>query len=1681
MAVRHAARKCIFSVLCISILSLSGCAGSAAFIAGTNSAPSTGNPSGSTPGSGTSTVRAGFGGAVYGGQQPITGALVTLWAAGTTGSYGSGQTQVATAMTDSNGNFSFNVGNASPCTAGEYLYITSVGGNPGGGTNPDAALIAALPLPCNSGSLNGVPVTATANTYVVVNEVSTVASVTALQQFMNIVPGGNPAWGIGTPPANVTGMANAFTQVGLLENVGTGTSGTSTASSTISSVTYTTTITPDSSKLYTLANILAYCINSTGGNCSSLFSNTTPTGATAPTDTIQAMYYLATNAGAVNLPTSPAALVTADVTAQSPFQPYTANPTDWTVDVHWSGANGTTTTASVAIDASGNIWTSSLTSSATGLDVTEFNPAGQVMITPATTAPVVGGWNYSTCTTCTTPVSLGGTHTGDAIAIDTNGNAWAASWNGTANTISSQIELPVVEITPAGTASAYLIGNIPSTIAIDGSNNLYVGDEPTSNRYYESELQVTPTPAYSTFDQGTGRSTTYYWSSTIDEAGYVWPAINNGETSIPRITNTGAASTVGSTTALPAAVYYLVADASGNAWGSTTTTTSGNTGLEYINVSSSVVSPTVTQYAIGASGSPGTGTHPLGGGVYGPQGMAIDGSGNLWVVNSGSAGTGISELTPTNNGTALTPLSPSGTNVLGFLSGSTLSSPMGAAIDGSGNIWVKTKSGSNLYYLVGAASPVVTPISLEVKNGFLGERPGATETATVTSSLNFVASTTTNQARTATFTNTGTAAVRFNGMPQITGTNANEFTVSNSTCGATLAIGANCTVTVTFASSTAGTYSAVLSVNSNAVVTPASTMLTGSSATTAGTISLQAGTVPPSGPALAFGTVVAPTATSPQAVVLSNTGSTSMSLTLGITGTQINLFPEATTCGNSLAAGASCIVSFKFAPKVAGSYSAALNVTNDAGTGQGASMSGTATQFTINVNTSNPSAWVIDNGAITYNWNSSSGNLISWILDGYSDQLIDTNYASDGLYMDNTGTFWNYAVPTGGTAAAPVAACTYVGANVTGTTTCTQGTGSTPYFDWSLTYPDSVNSGNTYTFVQHWLVFPNDPGVHIYTELEHSAADGAANVGQMQWVFRDNTSIFTNQYEVNSGLGNLGVQDIPLPALAELNSTDPGRTTDMQNAVEDMHGFPDIPGAFGRYFETKYDNSGYAYLHQAHGLYGTSASSGTTYGVWSVFPSQEGLAGGPTKQQLWVTGNLDMVEVLSGHLDNPLNISTAAGAAYNRIVGPDYIHVNVLGPAYNQTGNTLATQADMYADAVSAGATYAPLYDNVAPLVAAGYVPSTGRGSVSIQVNGVTGSQHTAWAVLSDPATNFQVSYVGMQYWADISSTGTATFTGVVPGTYRLSVYVLGQWGEYRQDGIVVTVNSTTTVPAFSFQPESFGSSVFTIGVPDRSSHEFLHGHFVTTQNAHMVAGQDDREFWGNWNYWADFQANQGALIYYATPVGSNAASDYSTQWNYNHWGSSFDPTLFDPSNDTADGYSNYGNVFGNSIPTYVASLAGASGTNGVTTPIPAWQVYFATPSNISTYSSGYVDLSIAVACAEGSYVVSLNGHQLIWHETNGSDCMVRSGLSGYTQWFVMEWPISDLNQTPGGSNVITVSMSQVEGSSDDAWRMELSNTGANPSVTKWNDYTYVIGTGTPGTGAVNSSGEYNNDALPNP
>ncbi|WP_420237066.1 polysaccharide lyase family protein [Telmatobacter bradus] len=663
----------------------------------------------------------------------------------------------------------------------------------------------------------------------------------------------------------------------------------------------------------------------------------------------------------------------------------------------------------------------------------------------------------------------------------------------------------------------------------------------------------------------------------------------------------------------------------------------------------------------------------------------------------------------------------------------------------------------------------------------------------------------------------------------------------------------------------------------------------------------------------------------------------------------------------------------------------------------------------LSIDTTTASDWKISNGTLTLNFDSSTGHV--WSLYLNSTNLVDTTYLGsdgnpDGLYMDNSGFG-------------------------TGTGTASYHLDSGHYLDWWITVPSS--STNAFTYTQHWFLLPNDATLYVYFVAAHSATDISGSVGQVQWVFRVSPTLFTNTYSVNSGLNNTGATTITLPSASVLGTTDTGRA--VQDATTDLHGLT-IPSGFGREFYTKYDYSSYEYLHKGHGVYGS------TYGAWTTIPSTETLSGGPTKQDLIFTESIIMAEAFSDHLDNELAYTPTQDVASSRFYGPFGFH-------FNAFTSSLTTSAQLYSEAQSNATTGQSLFDSQATLVSNGYVPRTTsyRGTVKATItDGGSSTANNAWVVLGDNEKNFQYSSSGLQYWA-ANSAGIVTLSDVAPGTYRLSGYVLGKFGEYRSDDVKVTAGNTTSVTG-TFTEEKFGSSspIWTIGTPDRSAHEFQHG-----KNS---SGYDDREYWGNWNYWSDFASNSGAVVYYATAVGATDATANLSKWNYCQWGE-FDPGIFggyySSSDDTTDGYDYI-------IPSYVADLSTTSGTDGVTTSVPAWDVYFTATSDQLAQGS-YVALSIGLAATEASVTATLNGHKLVWSGINKSDAMVRSGLSGYYQWVVFQWPVADLSAAED-SNLLTLQVSQADGVEYDALRMEITDTSASPATTGWHDYEYVDSSG---------------------
>jgi hypothetical protein len=175
---------------------------------------------------------------------------------------------------------------------------------------------------------------------------------------------------------------------------------------------------------------------------------------------------------------------------------------------------------------------------------------------------------------------------------------------------------------------------------------------------------------------------------------------------------------------------------------------------------------------------------------------------------------------------------------------------------------------------------------------------------------------TTSTSRAITVRNSGTATLTINSIT-ITGTNAADF-ASTTTCAATLAANATCTISVTFSPTAIGARAASVSVSDNAPGNPHTVPLTGTGAAVTATPTR-----------LTFASRTVGTTSPAQTVTVSNVGTTSVTgISVSDTGTNAGDFNETTTCGTVLSAGTNCTISVTFVPSARGTRTATLRVTD---------------------------------------------------------------------------------------------------------------------------------------------------------------------------------------------------------------------------------------------------------------------------------------------------------------------------------------------------------------------------------------------------------------------------------------------------------------------------------------------------------------------------------------------------------------------------------------------------------------------------------------------------------------------------------------------------------------------------------------------------------------------------------
>ena len=519
-------------------------------------------------------------GSLHGGQQPVSGSSVYLFAAATNG-YGQISTSLlsgANVLLDNNsrgyvptaadGSFSI-TGDYQCPTSTSLVYLVALGGNPGlaAGTNNHALAMAAALGNCTTLKANA------ATTFVQIDEVTTVAAAYGLAGFMTASDH------VGASSTNLTGISNAFITAALLANTVTGASSTATPAGNGAI---------PQAELYTLADALASCVNSASGSsstCTALFQATT-VNSVVPTDTLQAVLNLAHNPGL-----NPAAIFNL-VGSSPPFQPtLVAAPNDWTVAITYTG-NGIATPQSIAIDANGNAWIVNMTNTVTELSA-------------GSGAPLSGATGF-VATGLDAPVSL---------AISTTGSVWIANCGDACS--GSGIPSTVTALSANGQSSSNYTSsglNGAYAIAISGSNQTWV-----ANSLGSSLTQLNP--------NGTIANPTLLAPTLLYPISVAVSPGGNAFTVSPAnnaLVGFTAAGTLDPTNNYQGAglnfPYAVALDHNGNAW----VANYGNNSVAQLS-----------------GGALVGGAAHSGGGITNPNAIAIDGGGNVWVTNSGNSISGL--------------------------------------------------------------------------------------------------------------------------------------------------------------------------------------------------------------------------------------------------------------------------------------------------------------------------------------------------------------------------------------------------------------------------------------------------------------------------------------------------------------------------------------------------------------------------------------------------------------------------------------------------------------------------------------------------------------------------------------------------------------------------------------------------------------------------------------------------------------------------------------------------------------------------------------------------------------------------------------------------------------------------------------------------------------------------------
>jgi hypothetical protein len=273
-----------------------------------------------------------------------------------------------------------------------------------------------------------------------------------------------------------------------------------------------------------------------------------------------------------------------------------------------------------------------------------------------------------------------------------------------------------------------------------------------------------------------------------------------------------------------------------------------------------------------------------------------------------------------------------------YLGGNNYDWGYGIAVDSAGNAYVTGQTSSTDFPVTGSAFQGTDATGTE--DAFVAQIQAVALSPSLNLTPNPVvygnqAEGTTSSSQSVFLSNSGTGPLN---LTSITVSGNFSLTTTSTSCPyatGTVVSGGSCTIDITFTPASLGSLNGTLTVTDNATGSPQTVSLSGT-----GTPDVPEAGV--STPNLSFGNQSLNTTSTPQQVMLGNSGTAPLTIASITASTN---FAESDACGGTVAIGGSCTLNVTFTPTTSGSISGTLTITDNsngtAGSTQMVSLSGT--------------------------------------------------------------------------------------------------------------------------------------------------------------------------------------------------------------------------------------------------------------------------------------------------------------------------------------------------------------------------------------------------------------------------------------------------------------------------------------------------------------------------------------------------------------------------------------------------------------------------------------------------------------------------------------------------------------------------------------------------------------------